>query len=46
LFQLDEKHFPGINLAFLIHWALISNDAEWERNRLLVQLSDDEGRTW
>lgn len=27
-------------------WAIISNDTETERNRLLVQLSDDEGRTW
>ncbi len=28
------------------HWVLISNDTERGRNRLLVQISDDEGRTW
>lgn len=28
------------------HWLLISNDTERGRNRLAVQVSDDEGRTW
>ncbi len=28
------------------HWVLISNDTERGRNSLLVQISDDEGRTW
>jgi predicted neuraminidase len=28
------------------HWVLISNDTERGRHRLLVQVSDDEGRTW
>jgi predicted neuraminidase len=28
------------------HWVLISNDTERGRYRLLVQISDDEGRTW
>ncbi|MBM3840347.1 MAG: neuraminidase (sialidase)-like protein [Verrucomicrobia bacterium] len=28
------------------HWLLISNDTERGRNSLLVQISDDEGKTW
>src|SRR5688500_8584706 len=28
------------------HWLLISNDTERGRNRLAVQISDDEGKTW
>jgi predicted neuraminidase len=28
------------------HWLLIGNDTERGRNRLAVQISDDEGKTW
>ena len=28
------------------HWLLISNDTERGRNSLLVQISDDEGKSW
>lgn len=28
------------------HWVLISNDTTKDRERLAVQISDDEGRTW
>ncbi len=28
------------------HWALVSNDLERGRHRLLIQISDDEGRSW
>jgi predicted neuraminidase len=28
------------------HWVLVSNDVERGRNRLTVQISDDEGRSW
>jgi predicted neuraminidase len=28
------------------HWALINNNAETHRGSLVVQISDDEGRTW
>ncbi|HUS35142.1 MAG TPA: exo-alpha-sialidase [Verrucomicrobiae bacterium] len=28
------------------HWLLISNDTERERNRLAVQISDDDGKSW
>jgi predicted neuraminidase len=28
------------------HWVLASNDLERARNRLMIQISDDEGRTW
>jgi predicted neuraminidase len=28
------------------HWLLIGNDTEKGRNRLAVQVSDDEGKTW
>jgi hypothetical protein len=28
------------------HWLLIGNDTEQKRNRLAVQISEDEGKTW
>jgi predicted neuraminidase len=28
------------------HWLLISNDTERGRDRLAVQISEDEGKTW
>lgn len=28
------------------HWALVNNDTERGRHSLIVQISDDEGRTW
>jgi predicted neuraminidase len=28
------------------HWVLVSNDLERGRHRLVVQISDDEGRSW
>lgn len=28
------------------HWLLIGNDTERKRNRLAVQISDDEGKSW
>jgi predicted neuraminidase len=28
------------------HWVLINNDTETGRHRLVVQISDDEGRSW
>jgi predicted neuraminidase len=28
------------------HWALVANDTEQGRHSLIIQISDDEGRTW